>query len=126
MEAQTPDQVAALVAENRRLKLLLDEMAAAAGVPTKTVERPWGLSPQQWAVLCCLAKHSPASNAQLRRVMALQARAPHRCDKALDVVLFHVRRKIAPMGFTISAVWGEGRKLCEPGRAAVRQIMGLA
>lgn len=120
----SPEFVADLIAENRRLMAVIEDFAKSSGVLLSARVRPWGLTPQEWAFLCCLAKHGTAHNSQLLRAIKLHSQRIHFEEKIIDVLTCRVRKKIKPMGFVITSIWGEGKKLSEPGRAAVKQILG--
>ncbi len=118
------EREAELLAEIRKLKQLVETLSADIGVLTRIAIRPWGLTPQEFAIVCCLAKHDLASNELLLKALAACARSSFRDPKIVTVLVCRIRKKIAPHGFKIETVYGAGYQLCAAGREAVASVVG--
>jgi len=118
VDADRRAEIERLEDENAALRLRIDDLEAALYRPDLLIPDAWGLTKRQRDLFGALIASGPAVLTREAAMSALYAgRDWPECGKILDVLICHVRRKIAPDGFGIETAWGRGWRLDEATRA---------
>lgn len=78
--------------------------------------KEWKLSPQQGRFFEAIMDADGA----ISRGDLIEIVSPNAFGKLIDVLLHHVRRKLAPFNITIHSVWGRGIRIDDDAKAMLR------
>jgi two-component system, cell cycle response regulator CtrA len=110
--------------ELEEAKARIRSLEAELGVSTP-VPLSFGLTGAQTCVMGIILKRPLATKNALMTGLyhARSAEAEVPAEKIVDVIVCHVRRKVAPFGIEIETIWGQGWRMSDDHKQRVHDLV---
>jgi DNA-binding response OmpR family regulator len=108
--------------DTQRLQDRIEELEQLLGM-APTLPRPWRLTPREARLFGLLMKHAVLSADFI--IAAIWGGDAGTSDKSLEVLVFKLRRKLAPAGIVINTEWSTGYYIAADHKRLARDLIAV-